>query len=405
MCKKIMVMSSSLDARLLYAVEEARKSGMKSVAIVREEDDPRTAGADRAYAVDAGDIDTLLKIAGKEEIDGILGLWDKTVLPAAIIAEKLGLKGNSPESLRSLLEKSRFRRLQDKAGVFHPGFLEADTGNDLEERCGDLRFPLIIKPVQSSSSCGQTVIYDRKDLFAAFCKAQMESADGRVCVEEYIRHDSPNVLEADIFLMGEDILWDGISWSVRFPEVPIRPVLNLYPADLSREQMAEFQSAVRKLLMTANVRFGEYNIEGFFTEEGRFFVIEINPRPAGYLMHREIVEYCGVNYSRLLVSAAVGDLSYYNELRSYERQRNYVLSYAIFSQRAGIYDHIHIDSSVRRALVTLRYTEVGVPGTYIEDIHTQNRPCGIAIFRLSSEEELIKLRDNLRDLVYVVVRD
>ena len=67
------------------------------------------------------------QIAKKEKIDGVLGVWDKSVLQAAVIAKELGLPGNSPECVRQLMEKGSFRRLQKAAGVFHPDFFETDT--------------------------------------------------------------------------------------------------------------------------------------------------------------------------------------------------------------------------------------------------------------------------------------
>ena len=73
MNKKIMLMSSSLDPRLLCAVEAAKKLGMETVACVREEDNGADAKADRWYAVGA-DTEKLLEIARKERVDGVIGM-------------------------------------------------------------------------------------------------------------------------------------------------------------------------------------------------------------------------------------------------------------------------------------------------------------------------------------------
>ena len=51
MSKKIMVISSSLDPRLVGAVEAARALGMETVACTREVDDGTLAHADRFYSV------------------------------------------------------------------------------------------------------------------------------------------------------------------------------------------------------------------------------------------------------------------------------------------------------------------------------------------------------------------
>jgi formate-dependent phosphoribosylglycinamide formyltransferase (GAR transformylase) len=226
MSKKVMIMSAALEGRLMTAVEAAKKAGIKTVACIRKEDDINLVNADSCYAVDNEDVDTLLAIAKKEKIDGILGMWDKCVLPAAIIAKDLGLIGNSPDSVRCLLEKDSFRKLQRKAGVYTPEFFETDSTVDLKEKCSKLKFPIIMKPVLCSSSFGQTVLYDDNDIINAFEKASANSRNGYVCIEEFVEQDSLKVLEADIVMVGDDILWDGLRWCYRFPEAPLRPVLD-----------------------------------------------------------------------------------------------------------------------------------------------------------------------------------
>ena len=239
-------------------------------------------------SVDGHKTEELLEIAKKEKIDAVLGTWDKSVLSAAIIAKELGLPGNSPDCVRTLMEKGRFRAQQRKAGVFCPEYFETDTSEGLEDRCAKLRFPIIVKPAVCSSSFGMTKLYDRKNIIPAFEKAASYSRNGVVCVEEFIEQDSLRVLEADIFLVGDDILWDGTSWCYRLPEEPLRPAIDVFPASLDSREEAEFHSAVRCVLAASGARLGEFNVEGFFTDDGRFFVIEINPRPAGYYFQKEL---------------------------------------------------------------------------------------------------------------------
>ena len=404
MSKTIMVISSSLDGRLLTAVETAGKLGIRTIACVRKEDDLAAAHADRCYAVDGDETDRLLEIAKKEEIDGVLGVWDRSALSAAIIAKELHLPGNSPECIKSLLEKGRFRKLQKEVGVFCPGYFETDTGRGLKEKCRRLHFPIILKPVLCSSSFGQTVLNDEKDILSAFEKAAAYSKNGAVCVEEYIKHDSLRILETDIFLVGDDILMDGDCWCYRFPEAPLRPVLVEYPVFLESSRREVFKSTIKKLLSASGARLGEFNVEGFFTEEGKFFVIEINPRPAGYYCQQDIQLFCGVDYTKLLVTTALGDMSYYEELKGFKRERNHILSYAVFSFMPGIFDHVHIDPLIRESLLTFRAFPGGEPGAYVEDIHADNRPVGIAVFGFSSAEELQYARQHIRELVYVVLK-
>lgn len=406
MNKTIMVISSSLDGRLLTAVKTAKELGIRTVACVRREDDPSKAFAHMAYQVNGDEIDKLLEIARKEKIDGILGVWDKSALSAAVIADELGLIGNSPDCINQLLKKELFRRLQKKAGVFCPEFFESNSEDELLKGVSKLQFPVIVKPSLCSSSFGMTKIDDNSnenEIIKAFTKAASYSEDNMVCVEEFVANDSLKVLEADVFLVNDDILWDGLCYCYRFPEAPLRPVLVTYPVELEDELENEFKSSVRKVLKAANANIGEFNIEGFYTKEGRFFIIEVNPRPAGYYCQQDIKAYCGVDYTKLMVTTAINDMSYYEELKSYKRMNNYILSYAVFSFSSGVFSHVYIDPSIRDCLIEFREFPGGEKGAYIEDIHADNRPVGIAVFAFPTKEELEYARDNIRSLVYAVL--
>lgn len=405
MSRTIMVISASLEGRLIKAVEAGRELGYRTIACVRKEDDVTIVDADRCYAVDGEETEKLFEIAQREKVDGVLGVWDKSVLSAAVIAQRLGLPGNSPECVQRLLGKVSFRQLQKETGVFCPAFFGADREEGLEQKCAGLRFPIIMKPDLCSSSFGQTVLYDEKDLAPAFAKAAAHSANGVVCVEEFVEQENPlQVLEADVFLVDGEILWDGTHWNDRLPEAPLRPVIDTFPAELGSRQKA-FRSAVRDMLSAAGARIGEFNIEGFFTKTGEFFIIEINPRPAGYYSQQDIQLFCGVDMSRLLVTTAVGDLSYYEELKHFKRHRRNMFTYPVFSFRPGVFDHVYFDPSIEGNLLTFRAFPGGEPGAYIEDIHADNRPVGVAVFGFETVEELERAKGEIRELVYVVLRE
>ena len=283
------------------------------------------------------------------------------------------------------------------------------SGDASHPKCAKLHFSIMVKPVLCSSSFGQTKLYDKKDLIPAFEKAAARSRNGAVCIEEFIEQDNGRnplrILEAELFLVGDEILWDGLYWCDRLPEAPLRPVLCTFPVSLDSSQEKEFQTAVKKVLSASGARIGEFDVEGFFTKEGRFFIIEINPRPAGYNCQQDVQLYCGIDYTKLLVTTALGDMSFYEELKSFRRERNHILSYAVFSFTPGYFDHVHIDESIKDSLLTFRAFPGGKPGAYIEDIHADNRPVGMAVFGFSSEEKLQWAQEHIRDLVYVVLQD
>ena len=402
--KTLMILCTVPDERLEIILEEAREAGYRTVFCGEEPSD--TVPADSVYLTDWNNTDKLIAIAKKEHIDGVIGLCDPAVIPASAVAEALNLPGNPVSAVEKFLSKNAFRELQEKAGVFCPCHAVAKDPEEMRQKCVGFHFPIIVKPMQSSSSHGMTTLRDAENMTAAFAEAAAVSRNGAVCVEEFIENDSLRVIESDVFVMDGDILWDGIRYCYRLPEAPLRPVYDVYPVRLTREEEEEYRRAVSSVLFKAGVRIGEFNVEGFFTKENRFFIIEINPRPAGHYTPQTVLFYTGVDLAKLLITTAVGDMHYYESLKTFRRENRYryLLDHSVFSEKDGTFDHIHIDASLLPGLKKIRYLHGQKEGDYVRNIVDAIRPIAVMIFVFDSKEELEHAREHITELVYPVIR-
>ena len=153
--KKIMLLGGS--AQQVIAIETAKKLGYYTVLCDFLEDNPGQYVADKFYLESTTDKDTILCIAKKENIDGILAYASDPAAPtAAYVAEKMGLPTNPFESVDTLCNKDKFRIFLKKNGFNTPvacGYTDKETAlNDIEK----FDLPVIIKPVDSSGSKGAT---------------------------------------------------------------------------------------------------------------------------------------------------------------------------------------------------------------------------------------------------------
>ena len=422
--KTLMILCTVPDERLEIILEETREEGYRTVFCGDRMQDPpgrqaadlmtgRSAEcksdlvpADRIYRADWNNTEELIAIAEKEHIDGVVGLCDPAVIPAAAIAEALQLPGNPVSTVKLFLSKNAFRDLQEKAGVFCPRHAVVKDPAEMRQKCAGFYFPIIVKPMLSSSSHGMTTLHDASHMDAAFAEAAAVSRNGAVCVEEFMENDSLRVIESDVFVMDGDILWDGIRYCYRLPEAPLRPVYDVYPVRLTREEEEEYRRAVSSVLFKAGVRIGEFNVEGFFTKENRFFIIEINPRPAGHYTPQTVLFYTGVDLAKLLITTAVGDMHYYESLKTFRRESRYryLLDHSVFSEKDGVFDHIHIDASLLPCLKKIRYLHGQKEGDHVRNIVDAVRPIAVMIFVFDSEEELEHAREHITELVYPVMR-
>ncbi|MFR7481939.1 MAG: hypothetical protein ACLUUP_00125 [Eubacterium sp.] len=148
--KKILLLGGS--AQQVIAVETAKKLGYYTVLCDYLPDNPGQYVADKFYLESTTDKKTILKIAEKEKVSGILAYASDPAAPtAAYVAEKLGLPGNPYKSVEILCNKDKFRDFLAKNDFYTPkakGYNSAETAlADLDN--GYFEYPVIVKPVDS----------------------------------------------------------------------------------------------------------------------------------------------------------------------------------------------------------------------------------------------------------------
>ena len=304
--------------------------------------------ADRYYQVDYMDCAKVYAIAQKERINGIISNSEPAMVHVAYIAQKMNLIGNTVENIESLYLKGSFRELQRKAGVFAPVHYAVNSYAELLEKAKVLSYPIIIKPTVSTATQGTTKLdkFDQKNLLIAYRICSLFSRNGQVSIEEYVPMKSLLVSESDVVVIGDDIIWDGMMWNMRSAETPMLPETYILPMDLAEEQRARIKDVVERILKTAGIRHGEYNVEAYITDEDEVFVIEINPRQGGNHIPKLIKQHCGVDLSKLIVSTAVGDMAYYDDLKTFQRENNYVTSHVVYARESGVFDRLYISPEI-----------------------------------------------------------
>lgn len=306
--------------------------------------------ADKFYKINYMDRDAILEIAKKEEIDGVISNSEPAMLNVAYLSENLGLPGNSMESIDTLLSKQKFRDLQRRVGVYSPEHFVTSSLDELLHKIKNMRYPVIIKPTQSSGTRGTTKIlsYNESIIRSAYEVCHEFSRNDQVTVEEYVEMKSLTVNDADVFVLGDEILWDGWLWENRSKDAPMLPMTEVFPMALPEEKKQNIQNIVNKLLRESGVKHGEYNVETYDTPNNETFVIEINPRQAGNYIPQLIQEHTGVSLTKLLVSTAVGDMQYYESLKSFRREQNFVTLQVVFSKEDGVFEQLFVDPQIEK---------------------------------------------------------
>ncbi len=398
--KKILIVGGGINQMPL--VLAAKREGYFTIVVdYAGKKCPAYSVADRFYNVSTQDEEAIYEVAKEEEVDGIISNSEPSMQIVNSVAEKLVLNGNPVEGIENLMSKSRFRNLQRKAGVYAPKHCEVTTAEEAVSVSERLTFPVIVKPCESSATRGCKVIekFDSEVITEAFLRCQQLSRDQKVVVEEFVEMPSLRTIEGDIFVFGDKILWDGLFYTTRASWAPMVPMTYTAPVLMDEDKQGMIKTSVSQVLKMAGIRFGEFNMEGFFTKQGEFFIIEINARQGGNFLPDFLQRFTGIDYNRLLVTTCVNDDYYWNSILTTPRNYRYVILNSVYSQTEGAYKGLRIDPSIKDNVKDVR--DLLSVGDKVERCVDGTSIVASVMFELDNMKELYDITPKIVNNIHV----
>ena len=138
------------------------------------------------------------ELHGRDPIDGVL-CWDEArILPAAKIAQVLGLPGGDPEVVLRCRDKHLTREAMTAAGVPQPRSVAVGSVEEALEAAAEIGYPVVLKPRAIAASLGVVLAHDEAEVRQHFAFARemhvpgaLTYDDEAVLVEEYA--DGPEI--------------------------------------------------------------------------------------------------------------------------------------------------------------------------------------------------------------------
>ncbi|MBI2501874.1 MAG: ATP-grasp domain-containing protein [Candidatus Latescibacteria bacterium] len=151
----------------------------------------------------------ILDLAGdlhaQASLDGVVTFWEEDVPTCALVAQRLGLRGNSPASALRSRSKFRMRQAFLKAGIPVPPFARVSSPATLLKACEEIGLPAVLKPEWGSDSEWVTRVDSTQEALEVFREVRR-----RVRVQDCI-YSYPNgnfVLEG--YLTGPEVSIEGV---------------------------------------------------------------------------------------------------------------------------------------------------------------------------------------------------
>ncbi len=284
----------------------AQELGYRVVAVDQRADGPGMLAADVAEPIDFSDLDAVIEVARRHEVDGAMTVSaDRAVPIVAAIADALGLPGIGPDVAHAMTHKVVMRRLFADHGVPQPRFAAVHGLHDSHVAAETVGFPAVLKPANSGGQRGLYRLESLDDLDAHLHSALAESPTQEAILEEFT-----DGLE----LNGIAIVRDGevtlLTLSDRLrPEGPGFGVgwIHIYPTTLYGDALAEAErvaaASVRALGLENGIAFPQLLAKS----SGEVQAVEVAARIPGGQMADVVREGTGVELLDIAILQAFGE--------------------------------------------------------------------------------------------------
>lgn len=396
--KKIILLGGT--AQQVPAIKYAKNKGYYTILCDYLEDNVGQKYADAFYLESTTDKEKILEIAIKENIDGIIAYAsDPAAVTAAYVSEKLNLETNPYNSVKILSNKKKFREFL-KNNNFKTPFAENYVDFiDLKKNINKFRFPILIKPTDSSGSKGITKLYNLNGLENAFEIAKSGSRENVVIVEEFIEKSHQYLVGGDIFVLDGKLKFLGLMNCHRdFNVNPLVPVGKSYPAFINDIQLKKIQEGIEKIITLLNLKFGGFNIELIFDKNDDLYFIEIGPRSGGNMIPELLTLISGINMMELTVDKAMGQTVLFPEIKSNE----FYASHNIHTNQNGQLKSIKFDTKLDEYIIKKEIYKRN--GDHIEFFDSSNKTLGIIFMKFSNQAEMSEILENINNLIQIEVR-
>lgn len=397
--KKVLLLGGSKQQ--IPSIVCAKELGYYAITCDYLPDNPGHKIADEYHNVSTTDKEAVLALAQKLQIDGIVAYASDPAAPtAAYVAEKMGLPGNPYNSVNLLTQKDLFRAFLAEHHFHTPLACGYDT---FEEALADIdryKFPVMVKPVDSSGSKGVVKIYRKEELKDAVTEALSYSRRKRFVVEEFIVKKGYQV-SGDGFSVDGKLVFTSYGNEL-YSGNGLREYVALgefWPTLLTTELKKKVDDELQRLITALGMKTSAYNIEVILDENDDVYILELGPRNGGSYIPQLIQYATGVDLVKYTILASVGDSC--SDLKMAPTTGCFS-NYMILSTVSGQFKEIWFDEHFKKNNLLDVYCTV-TPGEAVHAYQNTTHSLGTILFKADSVDEMIAITNHIENYYKVIV--
>ena len=256
----------------------------------------------------------------------------------------------------------------------------------------DLRFPVIVKPTDSSGSKGVSKIENISEICEAARYALSFSRNKRFIVEEYVNING-NQLHGDGFVKDGRLIFSFLGdhhYDVNIN--PFVPFSTTWPSKIPFDTIQNVKVEVENIILKSGFRNGPVNIEARIDGEGKIYIMEIGPRSGGNFVPQAINHATGFD----MVKAYL-DLLSRVKITLPKITRKLVAYYVIHSEFNGRLVNLRIKEKLKPYIC--EFHQYLKPGESVRSFQGANAAIGIVLMKFDSHEEMDYIISNFSEFI------
>lgn len=376
--KKVLVLVASMVN--LPVIKAAKELGYYVITCDNIPSNPGHQIADENLYIDVYDSEAIYHAVKNKNIEAVVSFVSSHGLnSASYISEKLDLPGYSTSSLTILNNKSLFRSFLREMNLNYPTFQFIDKQEQFD--LNEVQYPVIVKPVDRGGSLGVGKATCEKELLAALDDAKSHSGSGRVIVEEF--------LDNHISINGDCIVHNGkLSLTFIGDYIYNSFVSNVLPLGTLFPSIHDTKDAVHQLqeiVSRLQIPDGILNFEAII-QDGRAFIIEINPRPSGNFLWKLMGFQFDVDVPQIYLKTLLKEEGIVQILDRLESNQKYYAYNLIYALEDKIFNNLALPAELSKCVKeSMFFLDQGMK---VKSLKTLYDRVGLALMEFEDRDDM-----------------
>lgn len=296
--KKILILGANPETVSL--IQKAQEMGIYTIVTDYDPNAYAKRYADEAVDIDAVDVDALEEFARREQVDGIVVGVAEALLPTYCqLCERLHMPCYSTQEVFQMMVRKDY--FKDKCREYSVPTIREYTIDQPDE----IKFPVIVKPVDSCSSKGIRICHNREELDEAISYAISFSRSGKYLIEEYMTGDE--VISYYVMQERKPIfvgMCDRYTYQDKSDLVQL-PTSYIYPSRHIESYIKNTDSSVKDMIRGLGLANGSIFFQCFVDQDGVVRIYEPGYRLNGAQEHLLISQVSEIDAKELYINLAL----------------------------------------------------------------------------------------------------